>query len=364
MKSPGKHVLIYRLGSLGDTVIALPCFHKIRESFPGADITLLTNKPVLSKAAAIEAVLGNKYFFNRVLNYPVGTRNFKLLITLVLQIRSNKIDTVINLTASRSKFTAFRDKCFFLLAGVKHSIGFPDEKEDYEIVIDENTGMHEWEAKRLSRRIKVLGEINLELEQYWNLHLDQEEVLSAENALESFEPGSRLLAISTGTKCQSNDWGSDNWMNLLKKLSFLLPRWKLVVLGASDEETAAQACLSAWKNGGISLCGKTLPRVSAAVLKRVNLFIGHDSGPMHLAACVGTPCVGIFSARNFPGQWFPRGQNNSILYHHVDCAGCGLEICIEQKKKCILSISAEEVKLAVQEIIVQERAKLFFDKLL
>jgi ADP-heptose:LPS heptosyltransferase len=75
--------------------------------------------------------------------------------------------------------------------------------------------------------------------------------------------------------------------------------------------------------------------VSAAILEQCRFFVGHDSGPMHLASCVGIPCVAIFAARSKPRQWFPRGNKNRILYHHTDCAGCGLDVCIDQKKKCI-----------------------------
>lgn len=347
MKSPG-NVLIYRLGSLGDTVIALPCFHKIRETYPEAEITLLTNKPVMSKAAAIEAVLGKQYFFNKVLAYPVGTRNLKLLFTLIRQIRSSKIDTVINLTAARSKKSSLRDKWFFRMAGVKQFIGFPEANEDFEVVTNVQTGLGEWEAKRLARRMAKLGELNLDLERYWDLKLTADELFAASQALESLHQNSRVLAISTGTKCQSNDWGLDNWTGMLAQLSARLPNWKLVIVGAADESVVADACLSAWAGNGINLCGKISPRVSAAVLQRASVFIGHDSGPMHLAACVGTPGVGIYSARNLPGQWFPRGKHNSIIYHRVECAGCGLEVCIEQKKKCILSISVAEVINAVE----------------
>jgi ADP-heptose:LPS heptosyltransferase len=68
---------------------------------------------------------------------------------------------------------------------------------------------------------------------------------------------------------------------------------------------------------------------------------------MHLAAAVGTPCVAIFAARNIPRQWFPYGPAHRILYHRVECAGCGLETCIEQQKKCILSITPDEVLTAI-----------------
>jgi hypothetical protein len=63
-------VLVYRLGSLGDTVVALPCFHLIKRRFPDAKITLLTNRPVASAAAPAESILGRGYFFDDVLEYP------------------------------------------------------------------------------------------------------------------------------------------------------------------------------------------------------------------------------------------------------------------------------------------------------
>jgi heptosyltransferase III len=158
------------------------------------------------------------------------------------------------------------------------------------------------------------------------------------------------LTISLGTKVEANDWTIENWSALLKKLSPNLKGWKLLVIGAADEAVKGDHCLEAWGKNGLNLCGQTPPRVSAAVLKKADIFIGHDSGPLDLAACVGTPCVGIFSARNLPGRWFPKGNQHKILYHKTDCAGCRLEVCIQQKKNCILSITVEEVYQTVMEL--------------
>ena len=69
---------------------------------------------------------------------------------------------------------------------------------------------------------------------------------------------------------------------------------------------------------------------------------------MHLAAAVGTPCVAIFAARNIPRVWFPYGEQHRVVYHEVDCMGCGLETCIVEGKKCILSITVAEVMVAVE----------------
>lgn len=351
MSIVAKEILIYRLGSLGDTVMALPCFHKVREYFPDATITLLTNRPVAAKAAPIEAILGSTNFFDRVLDYPTGTRNPLVLAKLIKQIRAHNIDTVINLAAIRSKISVKRDRWFFRAAGIKQQIGFISSENDYELnsILEGND--LEWEANRLVRRLYELGPIDLSADRSWDLKLTTAELEEAKRVLSNLTSTSSIIAISLGTKLQVSNWEIDNWLNLLSQLKVTLFGWKLVVIGASEEASLADLCLRAWDQQGVNLCGKTSPRVSAAVLKQASIFVGHDSGPMHLAACVGVPCVAIFSARVLPRRWYPRGNSNHILYHRTDCAGCGLDVCIEQKKKCILSIKVDEVHQAIMQTL-------------
>jgi len=344
-------ILIYRLGSLGDTVMALPCFHTVKNAFPDADITLLTNRPVMAKAAPLEAVLGKEYFYDRIIDYPVGARNPFILLGLIRQIRALKITTMVNITAARSRKSAERDMFFFKLAGIKKFIGFPSTYEDFEVCTDPATGLMEWEAKRLYRRISNLGPRPFYNDHFWDLRLTAAEKKSAIASRAELPLTNKTLAVSLGTKNQANDWGIDNWTTLLSRLSISLPDWNLVVLGAKDENALAERCIAEWGKNSLNLCGATSPRVSAALLSHTDLFIGHDSGPLHLAACVGTPCIGIFSARNLPGQWFPRGEKNKIIFNTPECAGCGLEVCITNNKKCILSITVEQVQDAVFEQI-------------
>ncbi|RLC87314.1 MAG: hypothetical protein DRI37_06285 [Chloroflexi bacterium] len=93
----------------------------------------------------------------------------------------------------------------------------------------------------------------------------------------------------------------------------------------------------------LNLCGQLSPRETAAVLKKAELFIGHDSGSMHLSAAVKTPYVAIFSARNKPGKWYPFGNQHRILYHQVPCCGCNLVVCKQFDKICIRSITVSGV---------------------
>ncbi len=74
MTAPASRIVIYRLGSLGDTIAALPCFHLIERAYPDAERIVLTNVPVSSKAAPLEAVLKAGGFIHRSIPYPLGVR--------------------------------------------------------------------------------------------------------------------------------------------------------------------------------------------------------------------------------------------------------------------------------------------------
>jgi heptosyltransferase-3 len=164
-----------------------------------------------------------------------------------------------------------------------------------------------------------------------------------------------MLAVSVGTKVQAKDWGRENWRMLLARLARALPEYALLLVGAAEESEASEFAADGWRSAGggvaVNLCGKLTPRESAAAISFARIFIGHDSGPMHLAAAVQVPCVAIFAARNIPRVWFPFGEQHRVIYHRVDCMGCGLETCIVEGKKCILSITVDEVMSAVAEVL-------------
>jgi heptosyltransferase-3 len=354
-----KNILIYRLGSLGDSIIALPAFHGVRRAFPDAHITLLTNRPIGMKAPPVESVLGKGYFFNRVLDYPVGTRNPMVLIKLLCQLRSCFLEGVFNLAEFRSDRATHRDRAFFRLAGLRHFYGFDLAKEDQEALPHPVTGEVEWEAARIARRVQPVAEVNLESPDFWDLRLTVLEKNDAAQCLAPVPSLDRVLALSTGTKVQAKHWGVENWVELSRRLSKFLKGWTAVFFGSSSETEESAACQRVWEGPSLNLCGACPPRVSAAIMERCQAFVGHDSGPMHLAACVGLPCVAIFSARNLPHQWFPRGDGHRILYHKTDCAGCGLEECMVEKKKCLAAISVDDAERAVVSLL-QARGRTGF----
>ena len=347
-----KRVLIYRLGSLGDTVVALPALHLIERAYPNAERRMLTNIPVNSKAPAAEAILRGTGLVDGYFNYKVGTRSPRELALLWWELVCWRPQVVVYLAAFRSEAAVVRDGRFFSLCGIRRQVGVPLTRAMQENLTGD--GGLEPEASRLARNIVELGDGRIDDPQSWDLRLNEVERARAREALAAAGE-MPVIAVSVGTKVQSKDWGAENWRTMLGELAAAAPGHALVLCGVAEEFAASEAAAGGWQEAGggvpINLCGKLTPRESAAVFERARMFIGHDSGPMHLAAAVQTPCVAIFAARNKPRVWFPYGRQHRVIYHPVDCWGCGLETCIKERKRCITSITVDEVMAAVRDVL-------------
>ena len=348
-------VLIYRLGSLGDTVVALPCFHLLAEAFANRERILLTNYPVHAKAPAAEAVLRNTGIIQRYMSYPMATRNLIELAQLCWKLRRLKIETMVYLIPFRGEAAVRRDELFFRLCGIRNIIGIPRgdlKTRRYDPVTDR----YEAEACRLARCIAQIGDAHPNDPSSWDLHLSDEEHARAINDLRPLN-GAPFLAVGVGSKQEVKDWGVENWKALMPKLRRDFPEHTLVFIGAKEDRLAADEVATEWQGKSYNMNGNLSPRESAAVIQRADLLLSLDSGPMHLAASVGTPCVAIFSARTSPGVWFPYGDAHEVIYHKTHCFDCGLDVCRLEKKKCILSISPDEVSAAALRVRQRTRAQ-------
>ncbi len=325
---------------------------------------MLTNVPVHAKAPAAAAVLDGSGLVHGYLSYAVGTRNVLELLRLWWAIRRWRPEVVVYLAAARGVAAARRDAWFFRLCGVRRMVGVPLTEEQQvsgaaSQRVSKSVGQRvseeelEPEAARLGRCVAELGEVRLEERESWELRLSDGERAAARLAIGREALGLQPIAAGVGTKVQAKDWGKENWRSLLGRLAVARPGRALLMVGAAEEFDAAEFAAQDWRaNGGgpvVNLCGRLTPRESAAALAEATLFVGHDSGPMHLAAAVGTRVLAVFAARNLPRQWFPYGAGHRVVYHRVSCAGCGLEVCVEEGKRCLLSITVEEVLAAVLE---------------
>ena len=183
----------------------------------------------------------------------------------------------------------------------------------------------------------------------FDLRLTEDETTVARTVLRVLPP-TLMLMLSIGAKVDVKDWGDEKWSALLRRLAGPLSDWSLVTLGARVERERSDRILASWPGQALNLCGELSVRESAAALEHARLFVGHDSGPMHLASAVGTTCVAIFSSRNLPGEWFPHGPHHRVLYTDVPCRGCGPTPAPDMPR-CIASIGVEDVAREIESAI-------------
>jgi len=310
-----ERIVIYRLGSLGDTVVTLPSLHKVVERYPNAERIALTNFPISSKAAPLEAILGPGGFIHRAIRYPVGLRDPRELLALAGTLRALKTDTLIYLSSrGNSLASVYRNVAFFRLCGFSNIIGAPFSRDLLDTRTDPETGIMEREADRLARCLSSLGPIDIEDPAVWDLRLTPEEHAAAGSFLTWGERP--FIGVNTGGKDAEKDWGDDHWTSLLSRLAPSVP-YPLVFVGAPDDIERAERLGGLWPHGYLNSCGVLSPRQSGAVLGRARMFIGHDSGPVHLAGAVGTPCVGLFGGFDPARRWHPVGARHRILHENA-----------------------------------------------
>jgi heptosyltransferase III len=332
-------IIIFRIGSLGDTVVALPCFHRIARSFPNSRRIVVTDVPASQKAAPVESILGRSGLIDGVINFSPAPRRSRDFLKLRNQIRETKSRTLIYI-ADRDFLSTLRDVCFFWSCGIAQVIGAPLNRDLRIPRVVPETGHTEREAARLARCLAPLGTIDLDDPAFWDLRLQPDEVSLADSKLAPLG-GSDFIAVSIGGKDCSKDWGNENWTALFRLIAAEHAPLALAFVGSADEFDRSAGLAANWPGRTLNLCGILGPRESAAAMKRAVLFVGHDCGPMHLAAAVGVPCVGMFGNINRPKWWHPMGQGHHIIHNMGG----------------VREISPEEVHTAVRSTIAQASAR-------
>lgn len=316
-----ERVLIFRTGSLGDTAFNLPVFHHLNRLWPDAEKRVLTNFPVVAEAPPLQAVLGDKTFAQGYFEYPGGTRRIGDILSVVRRIRDWKPDIAIYANETRPLAATLRDGLFLRLCGAHRVAGLPFSGAARRHRRDPETGLSEREVSRIARCLAALGKIEIDDPAGRDLALTSGERESAEGLLAGWAGRNRFLCFSPGTKQAIKDWTDANWIAALGAIAAAEPGLGLLIVGAPEDRDRSDRLAVGWTGPVLNACGAAAPRLSAALLAHAAAFLGNDSGPMHLAAAVGTPAVAVFSRLAPPGVWFPLGGAHRIFYPGLAWSG-------------------------------------------
>lgn len=346
-------ILIFLPANIGDTVVALPLLHLIARRFPESECRILSRRGRSAAAGSCVALLEGAGLAHGWLeaDYAQVMASWRERLALAAQIRRWHPDTLIYLGYVKSLKRLLVEALFFRLCGARRLVGIPWARALREHRWRPERGRWEYESERLARCLHELGDARLSDRASWDLRLTAEEHSRGLCALAPARTPAGVIVASVGATADVKDWGADNWRTLLGALNRSANGYGLAFVGAAAVFERSEVIRQAWRGPSVNLCGRLSVRESAAIMSHGTVFVGHDDGPMHLAAAAGLPCVALFSGRARPGVWFPFGEHHKVIYHSVPCQGCGLEACLRYAKRCIASITVDEVVAAVHDAL-------------
>lgn len=263
-------ILVIRHGAFGDFLLSFPAIAAIRAHHAADEITLLTAKPYAPLLAASP-------WFDRIeIDAKPDWWNFSGILRLRRQLRG--FDMVYDLQ------TSGRSTRYFTLAGrppwsgIAPGCQFPDAPN--------RTTLHSRE--RLEQQLRLSGIKNL----------PQPDLSWLAGPVPQLPARYAVLVPGAAPHRPEKRWPAERFAELAAGLDR-----PVVVVGTAAEQPLAHII------GGIDLTGKTDFLVLASVLRGASLAIGNDTGPMHLAAALGVPCVSLFSAASNPALTAPRTPN-------------------------------------------------------
>ncbi len=348
-------ILVYRIGSLGDTLVALPALWRIRDHYRDAEIHLLCDRQASSKYVLASELLKSSGAVDEFHTYPVAKGGFGKLIQplrrlgLIRKLRSYRFDKIIYLAPSaRTPTQIRRDSRFFALCGIRERIGFLDLHSGLP---REQSPLPNWprEADLLEKRLD--GAIPPASRRRFDLGIGESEraEVATWSATRPPDGGRPWIAVAPGSKMPAKIWPVELYIEVVNRLIAAFDIWP-VVFGDRAERPIAERCVASWGRGSVA-AGELGLRPAVAALEKCRLYLGNDTGTMHMAASAGVPCAAVFCSHAPPGQWYPIGEGHRVFRTPIDCEGCGLSVCIDRKMECIRSIGVEEVAAGCEEIL-------------
>ena len=337
-------------GSLGDTLAALPALWAVRQHWPHAQLRLLSDCQIDLALVSPQSILSGAGLIDEFLTYPVSSSQATILgkvksaLGLWSIVRHTKSDVLVYLIrAFDGDSRVRRDHAFFRLAGLRKIIGGshlfkpPCNKQQDDIP------KLPWLADLYLARLRAEGiPVPEEGQGRMELGLGKAEHDTVEVWRKGLhdDGGRPWIAVGVGSKMPAKRWPVERFEAVGHRLIQEHDIWP-VVFGGPEERELGIALTAAWGRGYVA-AGKLALRPAAAALRCCHLYVGNDTGTMHLAASVGVRCVAIFSARDYPGLWEPYGTGHIVLREKVWCAGCHAEVC-PQQMECLTGIGVSRV---------------------
>lgn len=326
-----KKILLIRLRRIGDVILTTPAISALRQGIPTASISYVVEKPYR------ELVDGNPNLDKViVLEKKQRLRDFLKLIRL---IRKEKYDVVLDFHGGP------RASLITLLSRAKLKVGYRIKYKNFIYNVKLPRSPKEGHFHSVENHINLVKALGVDVKSLPPLYLPQGQETEVEKVKKFIEEnslvGSKIITIHISAGNAFRNWGVDNLVQLTNLLA-RRPDVNVVLLGTSEDQKAEEEILKKSTASLLSLVGRLNLREVKELISHSSLFVGPDSGPMHIAASTSTPIVALFGP-TLPANFAPWQAKAFVVEKELNCRPCKQRNCIFKDFRCLRSIEPEEV---------------------
>jgi heptosyltransferase-2 len=362
-----RSVLVIRLDEIGDLVMTTPLLRELRRALPRARVTLVVKR-------GLEGLVEHCPYVDEVVTLPCSVPHWKR--PLVLPIRALRLGRKLSSRAydfallPRREFDLCGAAFLALFSGTPVRVGYterirgikPRLNRGYDRLLSHVVVPSPQERHEVEHNLDVLRFLGISPAQdhteLWPG--DDDAAFAAEAFRGAGFAGQPVIALcASAGNSELKQWPPQRFADLAAELRSLDACF--VAVGGPGEETIGARSIAGLGPRALNLCGKTTLRQMAAVLRVCDLLISNDTGPVHIAAAVGTPVVALFGS-SCPHLYGPWGNHHRVVSLELACSPCrtGHQVdrcrtCIYDTARCMTGITTIQVRGAVVEMLHRRR---------
>lgn len=309
-----KSILVIKLDEIGDMAYSLHIFEYLNSEFNNIPITVLCKpfvKPLVENIPNVKSIIHDIPYRNK--------------FDLIIELRGNW-QTLFYAIKNKPKMRLDRGtvRVFNKFTGKKlHEI-----YTNYEIIKPLLKNKTEFKYPKINIDIKSI---------------EYTEKFITENNLNNY------AVLHCGARKVLRQWGTANYAAILK---ILINKYNLqIVFAGTEEDEIVINNIIALSNADAIICTKNFSLLNFAYLtQKAKIFIGNESGPLHIAALMDTPLIGIYGP-GIKDVFYPIGKKSRVLHHILDCNPCDQINCVRPQNPCINLVTVKEVGDKIDELL-------------
>lgn len=338
-----RRLLIVKPSSLGDVVHALPTLAALRRRFPSSKLVWLV------KREWAEVLEGNPDL-DEVLAVDLSARGWPAAIRAV---REGRFDLVMDLQG------LLRSAVLGWASGSAVRVGFTNGREGSPWLYTHRVPVPDASMHAVDRYLLMARFLGADVGRVKPADFPLPRDPAAEARVEvllaaaGVRAGTMLVALNPSARWATKRWPAESFA----AAGDWLQRYggaRVAIVGSGKERSAGDEVIRCMQTTPLDLVGKTTMKELIALLRRLRVFITNDSGPMHLAAAVGTPVIAPFGPTD-PARTGPYGAGHRVLRSGVPCSPCFSRRCANAvTMECLTAIHPKQVIESVTTLLKGE----------